>query len=99
MFILQTINLNELLLRIHNFFDSLGGEEIRRRGAREDKPLRMVKTILHEVSATCVVNGQSGDMQVSALICIVPLLTCGSAICTVTFSVKVLQHINNCNVC
>lgn len=38
-----------LLLSIHKFFDKLGAEEIRRRGAREDKPLRMVKTVLHEV--------------------------------------------------
>jgi hypothetical protein len=46
---MQHINLRALLLYIHKFFDTLGGEEIRRRGAREDKPLRMVKTVLHEV--------------------------------------------------
>jgi len=38
-----------VLLSVHNFFDALGGEEIRKRGAREDKPLRMVKTVLHEL--------------------------------------------------
>ncbi len=46
---LQHIDLRALLLSVHKFFDALGGEEIRRRGAREDKPLRMVKTVLHEV--------------------------------------------------
>jgi hypothetical protein len=45
----QDIDLHALLLSIHEFFEALGGEEIRRRGAREDKPLRMVKTVLHEV--------------------------------------------------
>eukprot|EP00967_Tisochrysis_lutea_P139638 scaffold253973_cov45-Tisochrysis_lutea.AAC.2 len=38
-----------VLLSVHTFFDALGGEEIRKRGAREDKPLRMVKTVLHEL--------------------------------------------------
>eukprot|EP00798_Chlamydomonas_sp_ICE-L_P001437 gene1437-32811_t len=46
---IDAIDLRALLLSIHNFFEALGGEEIRRRGARDDKPLRMVKTILHEV--------------------------------------------------
>lgn len=45
----QDIQLGRLLLAIHEFFSALGPEEIRRRGAKEDKPLRMVKTILHEV--------------------------------------------------
>ena len=39
------------------FFATLGPEELRKRGAREDKPVRMVKTILHEVGwgyHTCV---------------------------------------------
>lgn len=45
----QTVDVSELLLSIHMFFTNLGVEEIRRRGAREDKPLRMVKTILHEL--------------------------------------------------
>mmetsp|Transcript_2244 Transcript_2244/g.5019 ORF Transcript_2244/g.5019 Transcript_2244/m.5019 type:complete len:616 (+) Transcript_2244:33-1880(+) len=46
---LPNIDVRALLLAIHAFFDALGGEEIRRRGAREDKPLRMVKTVLHEL--------------------------------------------------
>ena len=45
----QHIDLRALLLSVHKFFDALGGEEIRRRGARKDKPLLMVKTVLHEV--------------------------------------------------
>jgi len=38
-----------LLLAVHEFFEALGVDEIRRRGAREDKPLRMAKTVLHEL--------------------------------------------------
>uniref|UniRef100_A0A7S0RW58 TOG domain-containing protein n=1 Tax=Chlamydomonas leiostraca TaxID=1034604 RepID=A0A7S0RW58_9CHLO len=53
---IEEIDLPSLLLAIHAFFDALGGEELRRRGAREDKPLRMVKTVLHEV---CRLKGQS----------------------------------------
>jgi cytoskeleton-associated protein 5 len=37
-----------LLLSIHQFFMGLGVDEIRRRGQEDDKPLRMVKTVLHE---------------------------------------------------
>lgn len=47
--VLQDIDLNELLLGIHSFFMGLGVDEIRRRGAEDDKPLRMVKTVLHEL--------------------------------------------------
>ena len=43
------MDLDELLLSIHDFFMGLGVDEIRRRGADDDKPLRMVKTILHEL--------------------------------------------------
>ena len=46
---LQEVDLDELLLSIHDFFMGLGVDEIRRRGADDDKPLRMVKTILHEL--------------------------------------------------
>ncbi|KAJ9516595.1 hypothetical protein QJQ45_015220 [Haematococcus lacustris] len=53
---IETIDLHVLLLAVHKFFDALGGEEIRRRGAREDKPLRMVKTVLHEV---CKLKGSA----------------------------------------
>ncbi len=42
-------HMQSVLLSVHTFFDALGGEEIRKRGAREDKPLRMVKTVLHEL--------------------------------------------------
>lgn len=45
----QVIDLHVLLRDIHYFFEGLGVEEIRRRGGQEDKPLRMVKTILHEL--------------------------------------------------
>ena len=37
------------MLSIHDFFMGLGVDEIRRRGAEDDKPLRMVKTMLHEL--------------------------------------------------
>ena len=38
-----------LLMSVHDYFMGLGVDEIRRRGAEDDKPLRMVKTILHEL--------------------------------------------------
>jgi cytoskeleton-associated protein 5 len=47
--VLQTMDLRSLLLAIHGFFEALGVNEIRRRSHSEDKPLRMVKTILHEL--------------------------------------------------
>ncbi len=34
---------------IHKFFEALGAEEVSRRHNTDDKPYRMVKTILHEV--------------------------------------------------
>ena len=37
---LQSVDLSALLLYIHEFFDALGPEELRKRGAREDKPVR-----------------------------------------------------------
>ncbi|GAX77872.1 hypothetical protein CEUSTIGMA_g5314.t1 [Chlamydomonas eustigma] len=46
---IESVDLAALLLYIHDFFDELGPEELRKRGAREDKPVRMVKTILHEL--------------------------------------------------
>ena len=48
------MDLGGLLFNIHDFFLFLGVDEIRKRGAAEDKPLRMVKTILHEL---CKVRG------------------------------------------
>jgi hypothetical protein len=36
----QSVDLAALLLYIHEFFDELGPEELRKRGAREDKPVR-----------------------------------------------------------
>lgn len=46
---MQTIDLYSLLLAIHGFFEALGVDEIRRRSQADDKPLHMVKTILHEL--------------------------------------------------
>lgn len=36
-------------MALHQFFESLGSNEIKRRGVGEDKPLRMAKTLLHEL--------------------------------------------------
>ena len=50
---LHEVRLPELLQEIHGYFDALGTEEIRRRGRASDggdKPLGMVKTILHKVT-------------------------------------------------
>ncbi|KAJ1686606.1 hypothetical protein LUZ63_017996 [Rhynchospora breviuscula] len=48
----QTINevdLDRILQSIHLYLQELGMEEIRRRAGADDKPLRMVKTVLHEL--------------------------------------------------
>lgn len=41
-----------LLCSIHKFFEELGAEEVSRRHNTDDKPYRMVKTILHEVGTS-----------------------------------------------
>ena len=44
-----TVDISFVLLCLHDYFMFLGVEEIRKRSAAEDKPLRMVKTILHQI--------------------------------------------------
>eukprot|EP01018_Ginkgo_biloba_P025074 Gb_07660 [translate_table: standard] len=43
------VDLDRLLQGIHVYLQELGMEEIRRRAGADDKPLRMVKTVLHEL--------------------------------------------------
>jgi len=43
------VDISFILLCLHDYFMFLGVEEIRKRSAAEDKPLRMVKTILHQI--------------------------------------------------
>ncbi|XP_072993641.1 protein MOR1-like isoform X1 [Typha latifolia] len=43
------VDLDRILQRIHVYLQELGMEEIRRRAGADDKPLRMVKTVLHEL--------------------------------------------------
>ena len=46
------VNIERVLLSVHGFFSELTPEEMKRRGtvsSKEDKPLRMVKTLLHEL--------------------------------------------------
>lgn len=43
------VDLDQLLESIHQYLEELGMEEIRRRAGADDKPLRMVKTVLHEL--------------------------------------------------
>ena len=62
---LNAVNLPTLLGDVHAFFHSLGVDEIRRRGQCDDKPLRMVKTILHEV---CKLVGH--DVCGTPLVCV-----------------------------
>lgn len=45
----QEIECSTVLLAVDEFFRQLGLNEIRIRSARDDKPLRMVKTLLHEL--------------------------------------------------
>ncbi|KAH9313886.1 hypothetical protein KI387_022513, partial [Taxus chinensis] len=55
--VLQTtifeVDLDRLLESIHQYLQELGMEEIRRRAGADDKPLRMVKTVLHELVKLC----------------------------------------------
>uniref|UniRef100_A0A9I9CQR2 Protein MOR1 n=1 Tax=Cucumis melo TaxID=3656 RepID=A0A9I9CQR2_CUCME len=52
-FVLQStiydVDLDRILQSIHLYLQNLGMEEIRRRAGADDKPLRMVKTVLHEL--------------------------------------------------
>jgi cytoskeleton-associated protein 5 len=43
------VDLDRILQSIHEYFEELGMAEIRRRAGADDKPLRMVKTLLHEL--------------------------------------------------
>ncbi|XP_051126055.1 protein MOR1 [Andrographis paniculata] len=43
------IDLDRILQSIHIYLQELGMDEIRRRAGADDKPLRMVKTVLHEL--------------------------------------------------
>ncbi|KAF6163136.1 hypothetical protein GIB67_025000 [Kingdonia uniflora] len=43
------VDLDRVLQSIHVYLQELGMEEIRRRAGADDKPLRMVKTVLHEL--------------------------------------------------
>ncbi|KAL4563558.1 hypothetical protein LXL04_027601 [Taraxacum kok-saghyz] len=43
------VDLDRILQSIHVYLQDLGMEEIRRRAGADDKPLRMVKTVLHEL--------------------------------------------------
>ena len=46
--------MEELLVAVHSFLDRLGVDEVRQRGAQDDKPLRMVKTLVHELCKALV---------------------------------------------
>lgn len=43
------VDLDRILQSIHIYLQELGMEEIRKRAGADDKPLRMVKTVLHEL--------------------------------------------------
>jgi len=42
-------DVGDVLLKTHDFFEKIGADELRKRGEDDDKPLRMVKTILYEI--------------------------------------------------
>ncbi|GBG84830.1 hypothetical protein CBR_g39205 [Chara braunii] len=46
---INDVDLDRLLQSIHDYLQELGLDEIRRRAGADDKPLRMVKTVLHEL--------------------------------------------------
>ncbi|AET01913.2 microtubule organization protein [Medicago truncatula] len=47
------VNLDRILQSIHLYLQDLGMEEIKRRAGADDKPLRMVKTVLFELVKLC----------------------------------------------
>ncbi|EFJ44246.1 microtubule organizing protein mora [Volvox carteri f. nagariensis] len=47
--LVPSLNVGNVLVHIHRYMQDLGTEEVRRRSSNEDKPLRMVKTMLHEL--------------------------------------------------
>ena len=49
------MRVQEVVMCIHRFLDELGVDEVRQRGAADDKPLRMVKTLVHEL-CKCLVR-------------------------------------------
>ena len=52
---MQGMRVQEVVMCIHRFLDELGVDEVRQRGAADDKPLRMVKTLVHEL-CKCLVR-------------------------------------------
>ncbi|KAF9590608.1 hypothetical protein IFM89_035926 [Coptis chinensis] len=46
---IHEVDLDHILQSIHVYMQELGMEEIRKRAGADDKPLRMVKTVLHEL--------------------------------------------------
>ncbi len=57
---IDTLDVDQLLCSIHEYFTELGLDEIRKRGSSEDKPLRMMKTLLHELCKHLVGFGGEG---------------------------------------
>ena len=55
MWLAQGMRVQEVVMCIHRFLDELGVDEVRQRGAADDKPLRMVKTLVHEL-CKCLVR-------------------------------------------
>ncbi|KAL2464827.1 Protein MOR1 [Forsythia ovata] len=47
------VDLDRILQSIHIYLQELGMDEIRKRAGADDKPLRMVKTVLHELVKLC----------------------------------------------
>ena len=52
---MQGMRVQEVVMCVHRFLDELGVDEVRQRGAADDKPLRMVKTLVHEL-CKCLVS-------------------------------------------
>lgn len=48
------LRVEEVLWGVHGFLDALGIDEVRARGQQDDKPLRMVKTLVYELCKALV---------------------------------------------
>lgn len=70
----QEIECSMVLMAVDEFFRQLGLTEIRRRSTSDDKPLRMVKTLLHELCKKKV--GCAEQQQPTQMVSMTPVYVC-----------------------
>ena len=63
LYLVQGMRVQEVVMCVHRFLDELGVDEVRQRGAADDKPLRMVKTLVHEM-CKCLVSALAWGLEI-----------------------------------